>query len=76
MILEMPMAARWFLVIFMYVFCFALAVVVVAILLQRMRYVQRMSDKAQRRLIFFLAAVIYIGFIFLMLNDWAVSYLS
>lgn len=73
--MEIADIGRWFLVIFMYAFCLVVALVVVATLAQYLRGFRNMSSRGQNWMVFVVSAVFYLGFIFLVLNDWAADYL-
>jgi hypothetical protein len=70
-LLELPVVVSWILVVFMYLFTLALSLLVVGVAAQHLRLPEKMPSRQVNYLIFGLAITIYIGIVFLLLNDWA-----
>jgi uncharacterized membrane protein len=76
-LLEMSPLARWILVIFLFIFTYLLAIMVVGTIAQRLHIDRRATSKRQVALIvIIMATTIYLGVVFLFLYDFAIEYLK
>jgi uncharacterized BrkB/YihY/UPF0761 family membrane protein len=76
-ILEMSPLARWVLVIFLFIFTYLLAIMVVGTIAQRLNIDRKASSKKQVGIIVIvIATTIYLAVVFLFLYDFALDYLN
>jgi uncharacterized membrane protein len=76
-LLEMSPLARWILVVFLFIFTYLLAIMVVGTIAQRLNIDRRATSKRQVALIvIIMATTIYLAVVFLFLYDFAIEYLK
>lgn len=73
--MEIAEIGRWALVIFMYVFCLIVSLVVVGTGAQHARLDKYMSDTLQNIITIGVALALYTALLLLVLNNWAAGYL-
>lgn len=70
-LLELPIAAKWAIVVLIYIFTLALILVMMGTFSQRLKLQRKLPPTQLNILILGISAALYLMVVFYVLNDWA-----